>query len=51
MNEEPWNYGLAVDTDRPDDSVTRTTHRPGDRLFSPDGAPVELTVDGRRVPE
>ena len=47
---EQWNYGLDVDTDRPDRSADLERDAPGDVPFSPDDPPVELTVEGARVP-
>lgn len=47
---EPWNYGLDVDADAPESSVDRSVGSPGERPFSPEDAPVELAVEGRRVP-
>ncbi|WP_276256542.1 hypothetical protein [Halomontanus rarus] len=48
---EPWNYGVRIDVDRLAASVEWSVRSPGERPFSPDGTPVELTVDGRRVQE
>jgi DUF1680 family protein len=46
----PWNYGLAVEPGEAPAAQVR--ERPvGDNPFSPAGAPVELTVTGRRLPE
>ena len=47
----PWNYGLRIDPDRPDESIAFETRRVGECPFSPDGAPVLARVAGRRVPE
>lgn len=47
----PWNYGLCLDPHNPGASVTVRTRALGDMPFSPEGAPVELRVTGRRVPE
>jgi len=47
----PWNYGLLVS---PPDVATAVQVREkaiGDYPFSPQGAPVELAVKGRRLPE
>ena len=46
---EAWNYGLAVDAADP--GVTYRAGEAGDTPFSPEGAPVELGVRGRRVPD
>jgi uncharacterized protein len=46
----PWNYGLVVDPSAA--AGVKVRELPiGDFPFSPMGAPVELTVTGRRVPE
>ena len=46
-----WNYGLVIDTDRPESSI-RFQERPvGSCPFSPQGAPIQAKVMGRRVPE
>ncbi|NLC59358.1 MAG: hypothetical protein GX774_21175 [Armatimonadetes bacterium] len=47
----PWNYGLCLDPDHLGASVEVRTRPVGEVPFSPDGAPVELRVLGRRVPE
>lgn len=41
----PWNYALA-----PQEEITVQEHPLGDRPFSPDGAPVSLTVTGYPAP-
>ncbi|HLH71841.1 MAG TPA: beta-L-arabinofuranosidase domain-containing protein, partial [Chloroflexota bacterium] len=45
----PWNYALQVDAAVPERSVKVVTRSVGERPFSPDGAPVELHVSGRRL--
>jgi DUF1680 family protein len=47
----PWNYGLALDPARPESAIAVRERNIGDYPFSPEGAPVELAVKGRRVPE
>ena len=47
----PWNYGLVLDPATPSRGVKSRELPVGDFPFSPMGAPVELTVTGRRVPE
>jgi len=47
----PWNYGLEVDDVIPEKSLEFEKRAVGDCPFSPDGAPVAATVQGRRVPE
>ncbi|MCC7352763.1 MAG: glycoside hydrolase family 127 protein [Anaerolineae bacterium] len=46
----PWNYGLMVDREHPERSVTVITRPVGEMPFSPEGAPVLLKVKGRHVP-
>lgn len=47
----PWNYGLMINPASPEKSV-RVTEKPlGDFPFSPEGAPVEIHLKGRRIPE
>ena len=47
----PWNYGLSVNIENPEDSIQIRTKPMGDPVFSPDGAPIEMFVKGRIVPE
>lgn len=47
----PWNYALAVDEGTLFEDVTFTEFPVGEMPFSPQGAPVEATVKGRRLPE
>ncbi|MEJ5311979.1 MAG: beta-L-arabinofuranosidase domain-containing protein [Anaerolineae bacterium] len=47
----PWNYALAVDEATLFEDVTFTELPVGEMPFSPQGAPVEATVKGRRLPE
>ncbi len=47
----PWNYGLQLNLDHPDESIRWETQPPGNCPFSPDGAPVRAKVMGRRLPE
>jgi len=47
----PWNYGLILDGNHPEKSVTVKVKPVGENPFSPEGAPVEMKVQGRRVPE
>jgi hypothetical protein len=47
----PWNYGLVIDPQAVSEGI-KVRERPiGKFPFSPDGAPVELSVSGRRVAE
>ncbi len=47
----PWNYALDVDHQTLESDVAFAEHPVGARPFSPDGAPVTATVEGRRLPE
>lgn len=47
----PWNYALAIDPERPEESL-RLERRPvGECPFSPAGAPLVVRARGRRLPE
>lgn len=46
----PWNYGLLIDEADPEASVTFQEQPVGARPFSPDGAGVVATAQGRRLP-
>ena len=47
----PWNYAMNIDPETPASSVQVTRQELGDCPFSPEGAPVQILVTGRRVPE
>jgi hypothetical protein len=47
----PWNYALQLDLEHPEESVRCTKRAVGDHPFSPEGAPVEAKVKGRRLPD
>ena len=46
----PWNYALAIDRAQPSKSVVFVERPVGKQPFSPEGAPVEAKVKGRRLP-
>ena len=46
-----WNYGLIVNASDPEKSVEVVAKPLGKFPFTPEGAPVELRVKGRRVPD
>jgi hypothetical protein len=46
----PWNYGVIVDEDRPDTSLSFEEQPIGARPFSPDGAGIIATARARRIP-
>ena len=45
----PWNYALVIDPDHPAQSIQSKEHPIGDYPFSPEGAPVELTLSARQL--
>ena len=45
-----WNYGLVVDEEYLASSITFEERPVGDCPFSPEGAPMEATVSGRKIP-
>ncbi len=47
----PWNYGLEVDPARPEAAVEVIEKPLGDVPFSAAGAPLEVRIKGRRIPE
>lgn len=47
----PWNYALVVDPKNAAPSFTVTELPVGDQPFSLEGAPVEIAVKARRLPE
>jgi len=46
----PWNYGVLIDEERPETSVTCEEQPVGERPFSPEGAGVVCRIKGRRLP-
>jgi uncharacterized protein len=46
-----WNYGLVINASPAADSIKVRERAVGEFPFSPDGAPIELSVTGRRLPE
>lgn len=47
----PWNYGLIIDEGEQEKSFRIKKNKLQDLPFSPEGAPIELRVNGGRVPE
>lgn len=47
----PWNYALEIDREHPEQSCEVISHNMNVAPFSLQGAPVELHVKGRRLPE
>jgi DUF1680 family protein len=46
----PWNYALQLKPAQPEQSVQLAERPIGELPFSPDGAPLVMTVVGRRLP-
>ncbi|MHB0875964.1 MAG: beta-L-arabinofuranosidase domain-containing protein [Anaerolineae bacterium] len=46
----PWNYALVLDDDAPEQHVRVAVGPVGERPFSPEGAPIEMTVRARLLP-
>lgn len=46
----PWNYGLVLDAQHPEDGLRFEERSIGERAFSPDGAGVLAYARGRRIP-
>ncbi|MBM4030052.1 MAG: hypothetical protein FJ280_32325, partial [Planctomycetes bacterium] len=46
----PWNYGLLLNEQNPETSLTFEERPVGARPFSPEGAPMAAKVQGRRLP-
>jgi len=50
--ESPWNYGLAVDREHPEQSIQiARVQKPGAQPFGHEDAPVVLKVRGRTIPQ
>jgi DUF1680 family protein len=47
----PWNYALAIDPERPEQSLSVEERPLGNAPFSPEGAPLRIKAPGRRLPE
>ncbi len=46
----PWNYGLLVDPDAPEEALSFEERPVGARPFSPEGAGMRVRARGRRLP-
>lgn len=46
----PWNYGLEVEPDALEEEVVLEKGKSDDYPWTPDSAPVQLTVPGRKIP-
>ena len=44
-----WNYALAIDPQRPEDSIRFESRGVGEQPFSPEGAPVRAKAPGKKV--
>jgi hypothetical protein len=47
----PWNYALLVDERRPERTIRVIQRTMGKTPYSADGAPIELRVSARKLPE
>ena len=47
----PWNYGLLIDRENPETSVTVENRPPAKQPFEKKSAPVTLKVKGRQIPD
>ncbi len=47
----PWNYGLVVDEDAPDECVEVTETGMSYQPFDPEAAPIRMRATGRRLPD
>lgn len=47
----PWNYAVELDTEHVEQSIRFNAGPVNDVPFSPDGAPIQATVAGRRLPD
>jgi hypothetical protein len=49
----PWNYGLVLNAENPDDSfkVKKLAWPRDDFPFTPDSAPIEMVAKARRIPQ
>ena len=46
-----WNYALQINEDHPEESVKFESKPVGDCPFSPDSAPIQVKVKGKRISE
>ena len=47
----PWNYGLAIDPENPEGTLTVEERKVRMPCFSEDRAPVEITAPAARLPQ
>ena len=48
----PWNYGLIVDPNHPEDSITLLSQKPpAFQPFTPEAAPILLQAKAKRIPQ
>jgi DUF1680 family protein len=47
----PWNYALVLDTNQPDNSIKFKSGAVSRNPFTPDSAPIQAKVKGRRIPQ
>ena len=47
----PWNYGLVMDFNQPENSIKFKSQSVGKNPFTPESAPIQAKVKGRRIPQ
>ena len=50
-SQSAWNYALEIDREHPEHSCTVTSGPVAEVPFSPTGAPTQITIKGRQVPQ
>ena len=48
---KPWNYGLAIDLQKPEIEVVRKPGPLASNPFTPETAPIELRVKAKKIPQ
>jgi len=49
--ESSWNYAVQIDPENPEKSVEFESKPVGECPFSPEGAPIQAKMKGKRLPE
>ena len=48
---KPWNYGLAIDVQKPEIEIVRKPGPLASNPFTPETAPIELRVHAKKIPQ
>lgn len=48
--DSPWNYGLVIDPEKPEDAVKVTVGEVGEHPFDRAQTPVKMTIKGQKIP-